>query len=384
MRKIHSTTGITGVYRDKNSYYYQSYVTADPIRKAKVRKYGFKTPEEAYKAKLEYEEETLRDLRIKDKTKRLGYLISQFLKHKKTIVKLSTYYSVELLVRKYFIKEYSEYSIEEFATNSNLDKFRNKIEKIEMGTDWKNRVLLYAKDIYMYGGLINLVKPEVVNRVIVKTAKFVKTTKEKDEKNRENYWSLDEWKTFMAAIPPKSRWYPFFALFGQLGCRIGEIRGLQNKHVINNGTAIRIEQQASNKFGIGKTLITTPKSQSSYRTISISPRMAEILNTFMKVHNSFESPNHFLFFNTYTPIGIQAVRRRFDYFTKKAGLPRITIHGIRHSNCTWLLSKALNPQEIGQVSKRLGHSSTKITLDIYMGIHKQEDPLIQDTLNEIV
>mgnify|MGYP003335731235 CR=1 FL=1 len=113
-------------------------------------------------------------------------------------------------------------------------------------------------------------------------------------------------------------------------------------------------------------------------------KLIQKIKTFMLVHDSFNHPNHFLFFNTTRPIGVQTIRRRFDYYTKKAGLPRITIHGIRHSNCTWLLSKALNPQEIGQVSKRLGHSSTKITLDIYMGIHKQEDPLIQDTLNEIV
>jgi integrase len=54
--------------------------------------------------------------------------------------------------------------------------------------------------------------------------------------------------------------------------------------------------------------------------------------------------------------------RSFGPLLKRAGLPQIRFHDLRHTCATLLLSKNVNPKV---VSEMLGHSSISITLDIY-------------------
>jgi integrase len=54
--------------------------------------------------------------------------------------------------------------------------------------------------------------------------------------------------------------------------------------------------------------------------------------------------------------------RSFGPLLKRAGLPQIRFHDLRHTCATLLLSKNVNPKI---VSEMLGHSSISITLDIY-------------------
>ena len=53
-----------------------------------------------------------------------------------------------------------------------------------------------------------------------------------------------------------------------------------------------------------------------------------------------------------------------------AGLPRIGVHGLRHTYATAALRAGVSPEV---VSKRLGHSSVMITLSIYAHVFEQDD-----------
>ena len=44
------------------------------------------------------------------------------------------------------------------------------------------------------------------------------------------------------------------------------------------------------------------------------------------------------------------------------GLPKLTIHGLRHTHATILMEKGVSPKV---VSERLGHARPAITMDIY-------------------
>jgi integrase len=55
-------------------------------------------------------------------------------------------------------------------------------------------------------------------------------------------------------------------------------------------------------------------------------------------------------------------RRSFLPLLKKAGVPKIRIHDLRHTAATLLLAQGENPKV---VSERLGHSKVQTTLDIY-------------------
>ena len=53
---------------------------------------------------------------------------------------------------------------------------------------------------------------------------------------------------------------------------------------------------------------------------------------------------------------------RFKPLLKRAGLPQVRFHDLRHTCATLLLSKNVNPKV---VSEMLGHASIAITLDTY-------------------
>jgi integrase len=56
------------------------------------------------------------------------------------------------------------------------------------------------------------------------------------------------------------------------------------------------------------------------------------------------------------------VRRSFLPLLKRAGLPRIRFHDLRHTAATLLLLAGVHPKV---VQERLGHSQIAITLDTY-------------------
>jgi integrase len=60
--------------------------------------------------------------------------------------------------------------------------------------------------------------------------------------------------------------------------------------------------------------------------------------------------------------GIQVTRAAFYPLLKRAGLPRVRFHDLRHTAATLLLGRGVNPKV---VSEMLGHASVGITLDIY-------------------
>lgn len=62
------------------------------------------------------------------------------------------------------------------------------------------------------------------------------------------------------------------------------------------------------------------------------------------------------------PLHPDSVSRTFDRRARKAGVPHIRFHDLRHSHCAHLIAAGRNPQE---VSRRLGHASVSFTLDRY-------------------
>ena len=56
------------------------------------------------------------------------------------------------------------------------------------------------------------------------------------------------------------------------------------------------------------------------------------------------------------------IRRSFAPMLKRAGLPRIRFHDLRHTAATLLMAQSVHPKV---VSEMLGHSRISTTLDLY-------------------
>ena len=67
---------------------------------------------------------------------------------------------------------------------------------------------------------------------------------------------------------------------------------------------------------------------------------------------------------------------------KQSGMPLgFTLHGIRHTHATMLLSAGVSPNIISQ---RLGHSSVAFTLQVYAHVTKTMERTAADTIGSIL
>ncbi len=62
--------------------------------------------------------------------------------------------------------------------------------------------------------------------------------------------------------------------------------------------------------------------------------------------------------------------RRFVSASRRAGVPPIRLHDLRHTWATLALQAGIHPKV---VSERLGHATTSITLDIYSHVQPELD-----------
>jgi integrase len=117
----------------------------------------------------------------------------------------------------------------------------------------------------------------------------------------------------------------------------------------------------------------SPKSAQSKRTIELDNETVKVL----RHHRSRQAEEQLAAGEAWHETGLVFawqdgsgpspywVSHRFTQLASDAGLPAITLHGLRHSHATALLSAGIHPK-IAQ--ERLGHHSAAFTLDVYSSV----------------
>jgi integrase len=153
------------------------------------------------------------------------------------------------------------------------------------------------------------------------------------------------------------------------GMRQGELLALKWEDVDLDGGRVRVRRTLTHvdkAFVLGE-----PKTKNSRRSIrltkgTISALQAHLSRQLEEIEEmgSLYQPGGLVFATEAgTVINPSNLRSRsFKPLLKRAGLPPIRFHDLRHTCATLLLSKSVNPKV---VSEMLGHASISITLDIY-------------------
>ncbi len=162
------------------------------------------------------------------------------------------------------------------------------------------------------------------------------------------------------------------------GMRLGELLALKWRDVDLEGRSLQVRATLQNIAG--RFEFSEPKTSRSRRRIVLSRLATEALRQH-KVRQETERLSaggawedlDLVFLNTIgRPLdGRNLLHCWFRPMVKKAGLPRMRFHDLRHTAATLLLSRGINPKI---VSEMLGHSSVSVTLDIYSHImpHMQQ------------
>lgn len=148
------------------------------------------------------------------------------------------------------------------------------------------------------------------------------------------------------------------------GLRIGEISALRWQDVDLSEKNIQVRytyQRISDVENNNKTTmhLGSVKSLSSQRTIPIANDLLIIL----KKNYEENKNNCFIFQVKNRPMEPRLLTYHFHRMRKEAGLTTIHFHQLRHTFAT----RCLEAQgDIASISALLGHSSTKMTLDVYI------------------
>jgi integrase len=153
------------------------------------------------------------------------------------------------------------------------------------------------------------------------------------------------------------------------GLRQGEILGLKWDDVDLEDGSLQVRRTLTiTKDG---PVFTTPKTTGSRRSVKLTSKATEALKRHLERQlveidrvGSLWSENGLIFASeTGEPLNRHNLTRRsFKPLLKRAGLPQIRFHDLRHTCATLLLTRNVNPKI---VSEMLGHSSIAITLDTY-------------------
>ena len=141
------------------------------------------------------------------------------------------------------------------------------------------------------------------------------------------------------------------------GLRRGELLGLKWEDIDLQKGDLRVKRQISR---INGEVVEAPlKTKNAYRTLPLAEDTVDILKEQRKKVGSspwvFPSPNG-------GPISPDSVLHMLHRVLKRAGLPRVRFHDLRHTFATLALQ---NGVDIKTVSGMLGHFSAGFTLDTY-------------------
>ncbi|HEY4313603.1 MAG TPA: site-specific integrase [Pirellulales bacterium] len=159
------------------------------------------------------------------------------------------------------------------------------------------------------------------------------------------------------------RLYALFVLAIGTGMRMGEIFALQWRNVDLKNARLHVRHTLMELKG--KLTLTEPKTDKSRRRIDLPQSAVEALRAhrLKLIAQGFEE-SPWVFCNS-TGGPLRRSHFHFDEFKpllKRAKLPDMRFHDLRHTSASLLLAAGVHPKV---VQERLGHSQIGITLDTY-------------------
>ena len=176
-------------------------------------------------------------------------------------------------------------------------------------------------------------------------------------------------------------------LFATTGMRRSEVAGLRIADL--DLAAARVNPRMPRVLVDHQVVVSEPKTRAGRRSLALDPATVAALNDHLVVQaaeRALVGPGYVesgLLFTWPDGRGINPARFSawFEQHVSAAGLPRITLHGLRHSYATAAL-KAGVPVKV--ISERLGHATVAITLDVYSHVIPGMDELAATTVADLI
>lgn len=249
----------------------------------------------------------------------------------------------------------------------------------------KDLALVTKQNIYVaFSALLNFaVKMELLDKNNLKSLGNFRDSGDAPEESKIRFYTPDEFKRFMAALPSKTfvqrKIYCFYMMAYFTGARKGEINAL--KWTDLEGDILHISRSVTQQIKGIPFAETATKNKTSKRNIRLPKPLMDYLKEHRKISESF--PN---FSEDWRICGGDTIVNDNKLWEAKkraagaAGLHEISVHDFRHSHATYLLNAGVN---IKEVSRRLGHASVEMTWNVYAHLYPAQEEKAIAALNEI-
>ena len=192
----------------------------------------------------------------------------------------------------------------------------------------------------------------------------------------------EQLEKFMEALKQDPPWFDFFYTELTTGMRRGEICGLKWQDFDDKTGRLHIHRSVSNRKG-GGVRVGETKTESGARTILLPPSTAEILKQRKKKPYS-----EWIFHNPTVPelpLNPTSAYRHLKVLLRKAELPPIRFHDLRHTFATHALNSGVDAKTLSGI---LGHTNASFTLDTYThmttDMHRKAAGVVGGFLDEIM
>ena len=118
------------------------------------------------------------------------------------------------------------------------------------------------------------------------------------------------------------------------------------------------------------------KNKSSVRTIIIDQNLSKDLKKLIK-----DMPADKPIFINGERIFSSVINDKLHQRCRKAGIPEVSMHSLRHTHASMLLYADVS---IANISKRLGHANTTTTMEVYLHIIKELEDRENDKINSFL
>lgn len=278
-----------------------------------------------------------------------GEIIEKWFADVRNRVKKSTLANYDMKLRKHILPYYANVKYEHLTSDSLNDFISRKFAE-KLSAKYISDIIVMMKSAAKFAqrryGYVNRIEAIVLPKNSEKKEKMLSAAEQ--ERLREvllNKPTSSNISVLLAAVT---------------GLRIGELCVLKWENIDLEKSIITVRQtiQRISKNGGGTELIvTSPKSTASIRDIPLPDFIIPYLKNIKAANDCF------LLSGSKKIVEPRTMQYRFKSLLKKAKLPSVNFHALRHMFATKCIAVGFDVKTLSEI---LGHSSVKITLERYV------------------
>ena len=237
---------------------------------------------------------------------------------------------------------------------------------------------LSNKSLLEYHRCVHTILAQAEREMLIPYNPAEKATPPKVTRKEVNYFQPDELCRILDALDAEPiKWRTIVNLLIVTGCRRGEIAGLKWKNVNFQNSKIRIDSTLL--YSPDRGIYENATKTGDTRFLKLPAETMALLKDYRQYWLALRFKNgdrwnggEYVFVqddgSVINPDSLTAYLRKFSQ--KHPELPHINPHAFRHTVASVLINSG---QDIVTVSRRLGHSRTSTTLDVYSHLIAEAD-----------